>query len=173
MHAHPHPRPQAKNQKFHRLLLLLFPLFFASCEDSEIFILLNPDGSGRITTTERRLTSEIPGLQDRAVLQEVSIRTLAEIVIGTSGIDEWESVPYTITHTGDIKLELTGFFSNINDLQLETTGATSTLINGLKFDQGDATRPASVNPKRPATTRASARALRLVQMVTKHQSARR
>ena len=57
----------SKSRRSLVLCLALLPFLFASCEESELFYILNPDGSGRVTNKEKILTSKY-GIEGREAI---------------------------------------------------------------------------------------------------------
>lgn len=147
---HPLPALKAKTLYWRSLATLAFlPLLFASCEESEILFILNPDGSGRVTTEERILTSNL-GIEGKQALQQAALGALAEIVQNSKGIDVWEKVAYQLTESGDVVVEATGLFPDLAKIELASTAESGTLATGLKFDRGDkGKKPAVIELRSP------------------------
>lgn len=126
----------------------LLTLLFASCEESDLLYVLNPDGSGRVTNREKILTSQFE-ITGSAALEEVALSTLAEFLLRSKGVDAWEKASYTLTESGDIIVEATALFPDLAKLELATTASTPPLAAGLRFDPGAEGRPASIQLRSP------------------------
>lgn len=128
--------------------LAILPLLFASCEESDLLYIINPDGSGRVTNREKILTSQYE-ITGKDALEQVAVSTLAEFLLRSKGVDAWEKVSYTLTDSGDVVVEATALFPNLAKLELATTASTLPLAAGLKFDPGAEGRPASIQLRSP------------------------
>ncbi|MFT5108792.1 MAG: hypothetical protein ACI8XO_001520 [Verrucomicrobiales bacterium] len=142
MQSKPSPTPSC-SQILRLGATLLLAVLATSCEDSEHFFLLNPDGSGRVTAKEKILASNF-GIRDQVTLTEAAVGTLAELVARSEGIDAWEKVTYTTTKSGDFIVEATGLFPDVSKLKLATTAMAPTLADGLKFEKGSKDSPATL-----------------------------
>jgi hypothetical protein len=131
--------------------LAAIPLLFASCEESDLLFILNPDGSGKVTNKEKILASQFGIVGNEALTQE-AMTTLADFMLLSKGVDVWENVAYSITGSGDIIVEATALFPDISKLELASTAASPSLVSGLKFDKGDKDRPASIQLRSPILT---------------------
>lgn len=138
--------------RFPRLSLVLsgsFLLLFASCEQSDHLFILNPDGSGRVTAKEQIRISHLD-IKGKDALAKLGIPTLAEFVLNSKGIDVWEQVSYKLTKSGALEIQLTGLFADIAKVDLPGSAAPNRhLAAGVKFEKGDATRPASIELQSP------------------------
>jgi len=130
------------------LCLLILPISFVGCVESDLLYLLNADGSGKVTAREKIPTAEY-GIKGKEALEQVAIGTLAEFVLLSKGVDAWESMHYQITPEGDLIVEATALFPDLSKLKLFSTATSPTLTEGLKFNRGGEGKPASIELRSP------------------------
>jgi len=107
--------------------LFLLPSFLlVSCFQAEDNVILNPDGSGKVTHTITFSPTNTSFGGSQAKDPQKQLEQEVEKVLNDSvGVDAWENVKYSLNKDGKATFTGTAYFSDISKLELKSVGGAS------------------------------------------------
>ena len=102
------------------VLSFAFCVFAAGCYERKQLMVLNPDGSGRVTleTDVAVPAAGAPG-KDKPTAVSFGQQLTADLINGTKGVDAWSDLAITAAPDGRAHIVATAYFPDVNLLRFE------------------------------------------------------
>ena len=109
----------------HILTITCFALLLGTsgCIDVKNHYVLNPDGSGKVM--HEATLQPMSFLDDGSDPDATGRSAVKQLVEDSSGIDAWSDVSFQVNDDGTITLQGTGYFPDVNTVQINSGGMTS------------------------------------------------
>jgi hypothetical protein len=122
-------------KRFSFTLALAAILFQGGCFEMDEEVTLNPDGSGKMTVEVvfQDISLNMGGVDEQDPREKLQ-STISQLVEQSKGIDAWTDVSYRVQDDGRIYFKGTGYFKDINTVDLHNLGVVE--FDYAKNDQG-------------------------------------